>query len=211
MNITPEQKFYFGKPLYAPIELDTADALAYLYGASSSPIYLDSFCIKCGNSSTFCQTNWAPDDFQVKMEIHPSPPELVEDYFNNNPIIQVRFNCARNCNHFLLFTFYFYFLDSSDIPYKINCIKIGQYPSSRDLVSNDLKKYRKILPEQLFSEFQLAVGLHSHGVGVGSIVYLRRIIETFFIKNAEYQAENESGWNKDQYQQARVTEKNRHP
>ena len=55
-------------------------------------------------------------------------------------------------------------------------IKIGQFPSYADLEKPELKKYAKLLGSE-FVNLRKAIGLVSHGVGIGSFVYLRRIIE----------------------------------
>jgi len=56
-------------------------------------------------------------------------------------------------------------------------IKIGQYPSLADLGQANLKRYRKVLDEARMSDLNRGIGLASHGVGVGSFVYLRRVFE----------------------------------
>lgn len=55
-------------------------------------------------------------------------------------------------------------------------IKIGQFPSVADLVILEIVKYKSVLSKQ-YREFSKAVGLFVHGIGIGSFVYLRRIIE----------------------------------
>lgn len=55
-------------------------------------------------------------------------------------------------------------------------IKIGQYPSVADLIIPEIAKYKAVLGTQ-YREFSKAVGLFAHGIGIGSFVYLRRIIE----------------------------------
>ena len=55
--------------------------------------------------------------------------------------------------------------------------KIGQYPSIADLQFPDLRKYEKIMGDNYHKEFTRAIGLFSHGIGIGSFVYLRRIYE----------------------------------
>jgi len=55
-------------------------------------------------------------------------------------------------------------------------IKIGQSPSIADLSKSEIKKYR-VLKDDIYSELNRAIGLSSHGIGVGAFVYLRRIIE----------------------------------
>ncbi|MEZ4857950.1 MAG: hypothetical protein R2781_03995 [Flavobacteriaceae bacterium] len=59
-------------------------------------------------------------------------------------------------------------------------IKIGQHPSISDLSSTEILKYKKI-SNSVYKELNTAIGLSSHGVGVGSFVYLRRIIEKHMV------------------------------
>ncbi len=63
-------------------------------------------------------------------------------------------------------------------------IKIGQYPSINDITGVELKKYKKI-HKDIFTELNKANGLFSHGIGVGSYAYLRRIIEKYIV-NEKY-------------------------
>jgi hypothetical protein len=60
--------------------------------------------------------------------------------------------------------------------------KIGQFPSLEDIAGADLNRFRKILDRQDFSELHRAGGLASHGIGIGSFVYLRRIFERLISK-----------------------------
>src|SRR5690606_2996750 len=55
--------------------------------------------------------------------------------------------------------------------------KIGQFPSLADLKDYKTKPYSKVLPKEKYHELNKAIGLASHGVGIGSFVYLRRIFE----------------------------------
>lgn len=67
----------------------------------------------------------------------------------------------------------------------LTVIKIGQYPSIADLSNNDLKKYRKVTKNESIVELKKALGLYSHGIGIGSYVYLRRIIERIIFDTIE--------------------------
>lgn len=58
--------------------------------------------------------------------------------------------------------------------------KIGQYPSYNDLNTFDLQKIRKFKPN-IYPELNKAMGLFSHGIGVGSYVYLRRVLEKHIV------------------------------
>lgn len=79
-----------------------------------------------------------------------------------------------------------------DIP-GLTVMKVGQFPSLADLAVAALGKYRKTLGKELYSEFNRAVGLAAHGVGVGSFVYLRRVFERL-LDEAQGRAKAEGAW-----------------
>ena len=56
-------------------------------------------------------------------------------------------------------------------------IKVGQFPSFRDLQLFDTKKYRNILGKK-YGDYTLALALYADGIGAGAFVYLRRIMES---------------------------------
>lgn len=54
--------------------------------------------------------------------------------------------------------------------------KIGQMPSLAALQTAGINdKYRKLLSKSHYAAFTRAIGLSAHGVGAGSLVYLRRV------------------------------------
>lgn len=57
-------------------------------------------------------------------------------------------------------------------------IKVGQYPSLKDLQLFDTKKYRNVLRKN-YKDYTLALALYADAIGAGSFVYLRRILEHF--------------------------------
>lgn len=61
-------------------------------------------------------------------------------------------------------------------------MKVGQFPPLADLTREDTKKYRKILSKDDYSDLNRAIGLNSHGVGAGSLIYLRRVFENLIKK-----------------------------
>jgi hypothetical protein len=73
----------------------------------------------------------------------------------------------------------------------VTIIKVGQYPSIADVSERALDRYRKLLGAERLSELKKGVGLHAHGIGIGSIVYLRRAFE-FIVDSAEKAAALES-------------------
>ena len=107
------------------------------------------------------------------------------------------FACSRNELHLA----YFFFLFNNRV-----LTKVGQYPSLADLAETELRAYRKVLSQEDYHELTKAVGLASHGVGIGSFVYLRRIFERL-IEEARVEAAKDSGWNDGDFQKVRMEDK----
>ncbi|HOO07157.1 MAG TPA: hypothetical protein PLH83_11835 [Ruminococcus sp.] len=84
--------------------------------------------------------------------------------------------------------------------------KVGQEPSMADLQMFDIEKYKKVLSSDSFRDFSMALGLHSSGVGCGSLLYLRRIYETL-IKNAQDKCSSMQEWDEEEYNKRRFNEK----
>ncbi|ASA21293.1 short-chain dehydrogenase [Paenibacillus donghaensis] len=129
-----------------------------------------------------------------------SPPSnhVVLDKNTHN----LKFLCSRNINHTLLF----FFNTDESVDGEITITKIGQFPSTADIANEATKKYVKVLGRDLSREFNKAIGLVSHGVGIGSFVYLRRIFENL-IEEAHSEAKSETDWNEEEYLKARMNEK----
>lgn len=92
----------------------------------------------------------------------------VSDYDNHTRLMVFPFVCAMDENHRLDFVV---LTDNNTMR------KIGQYPSVADLSFSELDEFKKVIDEASRRELRKAIGLHAHGVGVGSYVYLRRIFE----------------------------------
>ena len=96
--------------------------------------------------------------------------------------------------------------DWSSTPKNGVIMKVGQYPSVVDFHIHNLDKVKKALSKEKQREFSRAVGLVSHGVGIGSFVYLRRIFEEL-IEEAHKLALTSTSWNDEPYQKSRMNEK----
>jgi hypothetical protein len=122
-------------------------------------ITIDVYCVKCGRETVFVP----PADRKVDW-FGAQGSKIVR-----NGICYAHFECSRgHCGNPLYFIF--------DVRAG-RITKIGQLPSIADLVKPDLQKFRRVLTEEQLANWQRAVGLRAHGVGAGSYVYLRRIIE----------------------------------
>ena len=85
-------------------------------------------------------------------------------------------------------------------------IKIGQYPSRADIDFSSLDKAFGELSKAQRKELGTAIGLFSHGIGIGSFVYLRRIFEGL-IDEAHEKAIKESDLKDEEYIKLRMNEK----
>ena len=83
--------------------------------------------------------------------------------------------------------------------------KVSQFPSMADLQLFDIEKYRKVLKYQ-HKDYRMALGLYASGVGAGSLVYLRRILESI-IEEVHQECISAPNWNEDNYQHSRFNEK----
>jgi hypothetical protein len=126
-------------------------------------ITIDVYCLNCKRETVFLpverEINWynSKDQKIVKYGVH-----------------YAHFKCSRNqCRSELYYVFHF-------LNGKLT--KIGQYPSIADLLSPKIKKYSAVMDSELISDWQRAIGLRAHGIGAGSYVYLRRIIERMVLE-----------------------------
>lgn len=180
--------FYLNVPLYKSFTFDEhqGNALLELHDFKG---HIDCYCISCKQPSVF-QT----DNYVMYTDQGNYPPRLVD---KNNYIFKHKFSCSRNEEHQL---FFFFLIHNKTIT------KIGQYPSLADLATVDILKYRGILNNDLWREFSKAVGLTSHGIGIGAFVYLRRIFE-HLVEEAHQKQITSNGWDEDLYKKSRMDER----
>lgn len=183
MSLPKPLEFYFDVPLYKPYNIsfeDTNEIYNILFYTSR----IDAYCTRCEKESTFTPVNNYP--FADKPHLYynfDNKNTYFERLITNSYTYELKFKCTRCGFHNLSYNFFI--LDirniiSCDPPKterKTELIKVGQYPSIADLNNNDIVKYRKLLNKEKYNELNKAIGLSSHGIGIGSFVYLRRIFE----------------------------------
>lgn len=192
--------FYVRKGLYTAHEIDNS-AKEVVFNLLFTLETVDCYCVDCGSNSVF-----KPDDNRPRKSIQGVwshwPITSFEDWninLENSTLLETKkFICSRNENHSLIF--HFLLKDK-------NLQKIGQYPSIRDLNIGEINGFKGILKDQYFKEYSTAIGLHSHGVGIGAFVYLRRIVENFIIKPAHEEAKKSAEWSEDQFQMKKMKER----
>ena len=187
------QKFYINSALYSNFyfgEDEYKDIFNILYTQES----VDCYCPECKNHSVFTSINNIPRGQWGYVD----EKYLIEQTNLDDLNIVKEFACSRNSLHRLSFLI------------RVNnkrFVKIGQFPSLADIETNEIKKYRKVLGEDYYSEFSKAIGLFAHGIGVGSYVYLRRIIENFIVKPSYERLKTNDFWDEEKYQKSRVKDK----
>lgn len=172
--------FCLSIPLYEEIQYDNEKENSF-FALEQFEGTLDFHCPDCGQHSVFTAR---------KNNYH-------RHSHYTNYIFSLLFNCSRNSGHQALFVFR---------AHKGILQKIGQFPSLADLALPDLRKYRQVLGDERFKELTRAIGLTTHGIGVGAFVYLRRIFESL-IEGAHALASTEQGWDEEAYVRARMDEK----
>lgn len=184
-KVTPE-KFIFETPLYEVIKW-TAEDDSVIEDIICMDQKFDGPCVHCGKDTTYVRKD-------------PIPRYEISRILSYPRTIGFIMTCGRNSDHEIEI-----FLKIDPANYEF--AKIGQFPSIASLTKGEISKYRKILGNQLFSEFSRGVGLISHGVGIGAFVYLRRVFENL-IEEAHQVAAKGSGWDEGKYVKGRMDDKN---
>lgn len=149
--------------------------LGQLLAISSGKKRFEKFCVECNEKKVFIYdgglNSTALHNISNALSSTGSLTSMTDVPYE--PLKQfnymyIRFKCSLNESHKLE---YFFAVRDNSI------VKVGQVPSSADQDLPQAKKYSSILGKQYYAELKRAIGLYSHKVGIGSFVYLRRIIE----------------------------------
>lgn len=174
--------FFLNVPLYERYALDaeSPEAILNLEYFDST---IDTYCVECKSHSVFQAGGKAGRRHRV------------EELFVDRRFAH-EFYCSRVHAHKLMFMF---------LVRGMKVEKIGQYPSLADMVIPEIQQYRKILGAR-YGELARALGLVSHGIGIGAFVYLRRVLE-FLIEEAHQVATNGPTWDEVAYKNGRFDER----
>ena len=151
---------------------------------------IDLFCPDCATLSTFSRVHpyyrGTPSISRGRaIESKPKPIERVET---------IDFACARNDKHLAYFV----------IKVEENCVyKIGEFPSSADRYFSEFTKYQSEL-QSYTGELRTAIQLYSHGFGVGSFAYLRRVFEKVINDVAVRKYSNDPKWSLEKWRTKRI-------
>lgn len=202
--------FYLEFGMFNPIEFDSKEQVQ-AYNVLFYKGTIDSYCPNCKKDSVLESLDNYP---RVKYNTagnnlsNPSPMTSAShfriNYYKENNFILKEFRCSR-CTQIHQFHFEVKPLGESPNHYAIK--KVGQCYSIADYQNHDIKKYRKVLGPKMYKEFSKGVGLFSHGVGIGSFVYLRRIVEKFVIQEAYNKEKLQQEFNDEEFQKSRIKKK----
>lgn len=174
--------FFINASLYQRFLLEESENVRLLEDIVNFSGTIDLYCIECQKDSTYRSVT----------NFHANTLEQILRQTN----YERNFTCTRNEVHRLII----YFRVTSE-----GFEKIGQYPSIASIENNTIKKYKKVLNSD-YVEFSKAIGLFSHGIGVGSFVYLRRIFENLIFETYEKKG-TKLGVEKSDFDKLRINEK----
>lgn len=182
------ETFFLEDSLYSSYNLDlfTEDELLsilFYYEESHHTNHLktlDSFCTVCRKETTFISKESSRSNLEKTIlalkhrDLGSGSDIILNDLLQQLGSFERIFNCPRPNSDITHSQIYFFQVKDGKL------IKIGQNPSLADIEIRNIQKY-KLLDENIYQELNRAVGLSSHGIGVGSFVYLRRIIEKHIV------------------------------
>lgn len=196
--------FLLTKGLYDSIEI-SKDNIADLISLLDGCVRMSTFCKECGaervfsmqpylyhinDEGRFVSQKLADTIYGLQGVFYsriPFPDEVISEedskWMWRNWLIEeetrllvFKYMCAMDNSHHLDFVV----LTDND-----RFTKIGQYPSVADLSFPELDEYKKVLSAEDRKSMRRAIGLFASGIGVGSYVYLRRVLERLLMKAKE--------------------------
>jgi len=200
--------FVFDSILYAKMQLPEDDSS--LLDKFNDGYSIRLYCPFCSNISIFKYSDLQLAKFKalliglehqkINYENATSAPDKLGGTVFNYPDIEPSNKNISNCMHSLdyvctcnpnhILNFYFH-IEGSLIT------KIGQYPKTAVLKYPKRNRYDNIL-KQYAEEYKTSLQEASNGVGIGSFVYLRRIIE-FLVEEIHQQLTTKPDWDEEAY------------
>lgn len=182
-------EFVLGVGLYDRVNLTSCPDFLDLYGQNTRGIF-HAYCVDCEGATTFS----VDEGNSVQDRLYE------EQFFSQHRFHFANFSCRRNPDHHLAVVS---LLQDGMVQ------KIGQFPSTADLKFSEMKFEMNNLDKSDRREFATGIGLLSHGVGIGSYVYFRRILERQ-VQSVFEEHKDEKGWVEEDFKRMRMGERVRH-
>lgn len=180
--------FVFDTPLYEPLSL--AESIPKVQLLLRKEYRVDGFCPWCRSLSTFRPSGRDHGYLSERLaKVGLADLDVCD--------VQLAIACSRRDEH------------KVEIWARIvegAIVKLGQFPSLADITKAEAQRFTKVLEKQDANEFNRALGLAAHGIGIGSFVYLRRIFERM-IDRRYAEAKDELGIDEEDFQKARMDDK----
>lgn len=188
-------EFLQTKGLYDTMEI-TEDNIFKLMALLDGDVRISAYCKQCKSERVFTMKPvvcYAMDRGEYEqIEVSNIIYEAQKFYCSTSPnplstMLTQSSDIAREKSRIIVLEFVCAMDNSHHLDYVVltdNSIfrKIGQYPSVADLAFPELDKYNKVMSENDRRELGKALGLFANGIGIGSYVYLRRILERLLEK-----------------------------
>lgn len=185
--------FLLNAPLYTEYKLaDDLEVLSHLTSKTAAAAgrwnkKLDGYCPQCRRETTYTYSG-----FNI-----PSGQPW-DDVKKRYCFEEVTLTCGRIDWH--LIRFYVRLRQMA-------LMKVGQYPSVADIAIEEARtKYSTILKGDNWRELYKAIGLAAHGEGIGSFVYLRRVLERL-VQSRFDEFKVSEGWREEDFVGLRMDEK----
>lgn len=197
-KFTSVEELLLKTPLYEEVAFEKREAVVSAVLTFDGA--LDTYCPGCTRDATFRGVVTEETKRQNLVEKASGSVHISTRGYRHFSWPMTNFSkllrCTRGSHHIM----YFFICEETYI------VKIGQYPSLADIEKGETDKYTPVLGRERLKEFNRAIGLSAHGVGIGAYVYLRRIFESL-VEEAHRAASAESGWDEGTYQQSRMAER----
>lgn len=156
---------------------------------------IDAHCHHCNDLSVFAREDQTPSQAMAGYIPVPGDAPFASREFKPYEF-SMQFMCSRDSDHKLYFNFR---VGEESIT------KFGEYPSRVDRFHPELEKFAKPLGTY-HGEFRSALMLQSHGFGIGSFIYLRRVFEHVLRDLAIRKYEEDSSWAYDEWRKDKRVE-----
>lgn len=208
-DINP-QIFFFEAPLYKKYYFEDIDedkeALFNIIFCSSR---FDWHCPKCEKEVPY-KTEGNYEEHPTAKKEYGSKKSLYSfkdfnevyglNFYKSKRVINKYFRCLRSGdydNH--LINYWIWIVDDT-------IYKAGQNPALIEIEQYANRKYQNILKEN-YKDYNRAIGLYQHEIGIGSYVYLRRIFENLVLDDFKVYKETNNDISDERFQSLRMDEK----
>jgi hypothetical protein len=130
----------------------------------------DLHCEACGRDSVFTSSSTLDDHRRYIDKNYPAIRSTASNILQFTRV----FSCGREPKHKIVVELAV--IDSTEL------LKIGQFPSLADLSFHDIDRFESLLGKDELAELKRGLGLFAHGIGIGSLIYLRRALEALVLK-----------------------------